>query len=219
MARRVWAEQREQRLVERDVDDLANAGDLITVTKRRQHGGRARQGRHHVGHRERRQRRRALGLTGGDGEPAHGFHHRAEAGPIAIWTVLAPTRDASDDEPPIEAEQDVGAQAPLLQRAGDEILDEDVGVADEALQQILASRVREVERHRPLAARVDLPPELAAVAQPRAQRIAATRVLDLDDVGAVIGEHRGQHATGDEPRAVDDPQALERAAHFAAFLM
>src|SRR5262249_30565285 len=110
-------------------------------------------------------------------------------------------------------------EAPLFQRAGHEILDEDVGVADQALQQILTAGMREVQRHRSLAARVDLPPQLPAVAQPRAERIAAARVLDLDDIGAVIGEDGGQHAAGNEPRAVDDSQALEGAAHFTAFLM
>ena len=48
------------------------------------------------------------------------------------------------------------------------------------------------------------------VALPGAQRVALLRVLDLDDLGAEIGELRGHRVAGDQPRQVDDPDAVER---------
>src|SRR5262249_5385227 len=45
---------------------------------------------------------------------------------------------------------------------------------------------------------------------PIAQRIALLRILDLDDLGAEIGELQAQHVAGDEPRQVDDPDPVER---------
>src|SRR5581483_12333692 len=89
--------------------------------------------------------------------------------------------------------------------------------AHETPEQGLATRVGEVQRDRALAARVHLPPQLAAIAQPRAQRIAAPRVLDLDDVGAVVGQPRREHAARDESGAVDDANAAEGAAHDADY--
>src|SRR5690349_8182223 len=49
-----------------------------------------------------------------------------------------------------------------------------------------------------------------ALDPPVAQRVAALRVLDLDDLGAVIGELQAQHVAGDEARQVDRADALER---------
>src|SRR5207253_6441111 len=46
----------------------------------------------------------------------------------------------------------------------------------------------------------------------------APRVLDLDDVRAVVGEKGREHAARDEARAVDDPEPSQRAAHDGAFL-
>src|SRR5437899_2821915 len=45
---------------------------------------------------------------------------------------------------------------------------------------------------------------------PGAQRVALDRVLDLDHLGAEIGELRRHGIAGDEPRQIDDPDAVER---------
>ena len=49
-----------------------------------------------------------------------------------------------------------------------------------------------------------------ALGLPGAQRVALLRVLDLQDLGAEIGELRGYRVAGDEPRQVDDPHPVER---------
>ena len=137
----------------------------------------------------------------------------AEAGSVAIRAVLSPAGHAREDEPWVHGGQRIPAEPPALEGAGDEVLDEHIGVAHEPLQERLTAGVRQVERDRALAARVNFPPQLAALTQPRAQRIAATWIFDLDHVGAVIGQHGREHAAGDEARAVDHTQARQRAAH------
>ncbi len=51
--------------------------------------------------------------------------------------------------------------------------------------------------------------QLLAAVTPVAQRVARGR-LDLDDVGAEIGELEGKHVAGDEPRQVEHAHAGER---------
>ncbi len=52
--------------------------------------------------------------------------------------------------------------------------------------------------------------QLPAGVAPVAQRIARGR-LDLDDVGAEIGELERQHVAGDQPRQVEHAHAGERS--------
>jgi len=53
-------------------------------------------------------------------------------------------------------------------------------------------------------------------ARPRAGTLAgvvtAVGILDLDHLGAHVGEHLGAHGTGDHARKIDDSDAVERRA-------
>ena len=51
-----------------------------------------------------------------------------------------------------------------------------------------------------------------AVPVVRAERIAAGR-LDLDHVGALLGEQQHAERTGDSPREVEDADTVERTGH------
>src|SRR4029453_1839233 len=137
-----------------------------------------------------------------------------KAGPRTIGPGRAPAGDSGEDQARVVGGQDLPAKPPLLEETPQELLDEDVGAAAQPAQERLAPRMGEVQGDRALAARVHLPPELAPIAKPRTQGIAAARGLDLDDGGAVIGEDRREHAAGDKPRAVDDPKPGERSAHW-----
>ena len=106
--------------------------------------------------------------------------------------------------------QDIRAEADLFERARPEILDQDVAPGDEAQQRVLRAVVAEVEHDRALVARIGLPVQLLAAVAPVAQRIARRR-LDLDDVGAEIGELEGEHVAGDQPRQVEHANAGERS--------
>src|SRR5207249_11866944 len=96
------------------------------------------------------------------------IYHRAEARTVAVGAVLPPARHAREDQTRVLGRERVPAEPPLLERARDEVLDEDVGVPDQTLEQRLAARVGEVERDRAFASRVDLPPELTALPEPGA---------------------------------------------------
>ena len=123
------AEDGKQRLVERDVDHLTASRDVIAVTQSGQDGGRARERGDHVGHRERGERRRPVGRARRRRKAAHRLDHGAEAGPVAIRAVLAPAGYAGEDESGIVLGQDPPAEPPLLESAGQEVLDEDVGAS------------------------------------------------------------------------------------------
>ena len=103
-------------------------------------------------------------------------------------------------------------EAPALEGAGPEPLDEHVGVARQPQRELAAARVREVERHAALVAAHERPPEADALAlrAEHAQRVAA-RVLDLDHLGAVVAEQRREQRPGDERRGVHHPQPPQRA--------
>jgi hypothetical protein len=206
---RVRAEDGQQRFVERQVDHLPSARNPIPVMERREHGDRARLRGHHVCHGKGREGRR-VGGTGRRGEARHGLHHGAEARPVAIWPVLPPTRDAHHDQARVGQRERVPAESPLLERAGDVIFDQDVRGPGEALEEGLAFGRRQVERDRALAAPVNLPPELTERLRPGANGVAAPGVLDLEDIGAEVGQHGGQHAAGDEARAVHHAEVGER---------
>ena len=58
------------------------------------------------------------------------------------------------------------------------------------------------------------------LALPGAQRIAPLRILDLDHLGAKIGELEADHVARDQARHVDDADSVERTggAGFEGFL-
>jgi hypothetical protein len=85
------------------------------------------------------------------------------------------------------------------------------GGRDEVEQQFAPARRPQAERDALLVARVKLPVDADAVRLPGAQRVAFAWVFNLDDLGAEIGELRGDRVAGDETRHVDDANAVERA--------
>ena len=191
------------------------------MVERGQHRHRARLGGDHVSHGEGRQRGRFF-RTGGGREARHRLDHRAEARTITVRSVLAPARDAHHHEPRVLPGERLPAEAPLLERPRHVVLDEDIGVLHELFQEGLSRRRGQVQRDRALAPGVDLPPELAEGLGPGAERIARPGILHLDDVGPEIGQHGGEHAARDQPRAVDHPEIAERArrrAHDRVWLL
>ena len=90
--------------------------------------------------------------------------------------------------------------------------DDGVGPTDERDEALTVPGVLEVQRHAALAA------------QPhRGGGVGAARVaaggLDLDDIGAVVGEHHGGDAAGGSGRKVEDSQVVARAGHGVSFLL
>jgi hypothetical protein len=191
--RRPGAEDAQQRLEQRQVDHLPGPAPGVTVVQRDHHRQRPGDPGDTVGQAERRQRRRPVLLAGLVREPAHRLHQRAERAPLRVGTGLSEAGHPKHHQPGVDGEEVVGAEAPLLHHTGPEVLHQHVGVGGQLSQQLLPFGLAEVQRHRPLVPRDDLPPQPVALAVPAVSASRVTPgVLDLYHVGAVVAEqHRG----------------------------
>ena len=121
--------------------------------------------------------------------------------------------------PSIALAQHVVTQAPLLQRARPEVLDDDVGALDEVQEQVAARGLAQVQGDGFLVAGVHRPEEVVAVEfglPPGAQRVRRARRLDLDDLGAHVAEQPARERPGDQRADLDDADAVQRAGVVSA---
>ena len=107
------------------------------------------------------------------------------------------------------------AQVPAFHGARQIVLHQHVGVLQQRCQDGASFGPRQVEAERALAA-VDGTEigGVAGIVERRAEqpRLVARRRLDLDHVGAVIGQHLGAERAGQHARQVDDPKTGQRTA-------
>ena len=117
----------------------------------------------------------------------------------------------------IDGSEVVDVDAPLRERRRQEVRDEHVGRLDQAKQQIATLGRSDVEADAALAAVVHLhrlihaarrEPE-DALAHEAAVPVTRDRVLDLDHVGAPVGEQRAARGHEHELGELDDTHALE----------
>src|SRR5262249_22968562 len=153
--------------------------------------------------------RRPVGEPGDVAHAAHRLADGGEARPLAIRPGLPVARDAHQDELRVLARKRLPAEVPLLQRAGAEGLDHDVAVAGETPRDRLPFGLPQIERDRLLVARLHVPPERDAVAHPAPapQRVTVARRLDLDHLGAEIGESLAAEGPGDQRAELEHPYA------------
>src|SRR4029077_3850848 len=109
--------------------------------------------------------------------------------------------------------EDVVAEPPGFERAGLEVLDHDVHERHEPLEQRLPGRLAKIARHGLLVPSLDGPEERIAVDErpDRAHEVAPTGKLDLDDLGAEIGEQRRGERRADAGAEIEHADAGERA--------
>ena len=110
--------------------------------------------------------------------------------------------------------QPLEGKAQLGQRAGLEVLHEDVGLGENGFEQRLVVRLGEIEHHRLLAA-IE-PDEMRALAVHDVivmAREIALRALDLDDASAGVRQPAGALRRGDCLFDRDDEEAFERQRH------
>ena len=150
------------------------------------------------------------------GEAAVGLHDRVEPRPLGERADLPERGHRAVDEPRVLGAERRGVEPEAGRHARPEALHEEVGVPREPLHDGEAVRVLQINGEAPLA-----PVDAEEVAgQPRQRRgIAPERValerLHLDDVGPVGREERRRDGPGDDRRAVDHAEALERTGHGA----
>src|SRR5206468_11987140 len=104
--------------------------------------------------------------------------------------------------------------AEARERAGTEVLDDDVAFLDEPLEHALAVRILEVDGHAALVAidrEVVRGDPLDAGRRPLTCLVTRPGHLDLDHVRAVIPEHERAVRPRQRAREIEDAYAVERA--------
>ncbi|MCY1202516.1 hypothetical protein D9M72_140060 [compost metagenome] len=206
--RRVRMQQRQGAVVQRDVQELAQAAAAALV-ERQQDGHRRVQARHHVHDRQADAGGLALRVAVHAHQAAHGLGAGVVAGQTAQRSVGSEAADPAMDQGREFPAQGLVSQAPFFQRAGLEVLDQHVGVGQQAAQQLLARRPGQVQRHAFLVA-VHADEVRGGVAQegrPPAPRLVAAGRLDLEHVRAVVGQ---------DLRAIRAAQHAGQVDHLAA---
>lgn len=152
-------------------------------------------------------------------QAAHRFTQHAKAGLGAVRAGLAEAADAQHDELRVGRMQRVPAQAPGLQSAGLEVFDQHVGLCGQCAHCRLAFGAAQVQRHEALIARLHFPAHAGAFARqpPLTQRVATIDRLNLDDVGAKVGQRLAGERAGNQLAHFQHFQALKRI-HLRAFL-
>src|SRR3989454_178043 len=202
-ARRLEVEHPHHRLEQRGVHPLAAAGALA-LEQRDEDAVREEHARGEIGHGN-ADAHRALARPAGDRhEAAHALGDLVVARAIAVRARLAEARDAAVHEARVDLAQRlvVDAEAVLDVRAV--VLDEDVSPRGQALEDLDATRVLEVERDRALVAVQVLKIESVA------GEVVLALVLHLDHLRAHLGELPDARRSGARAREVDQRVRLER---------
>ncbi len=156
--------------------------------------------------------RASVGLAGQVDGSAHRLADPSVSGTLRVRRLLPEPGNAKHDQVRLCLLEPVDSQLPALERAGPEVLDQDVGKRDEPEQDLPATSLTEIEREGALVAAGDLPPERDALV-PGAQRangVAASRVLDLDHVGSEVAQQRAGERPGHHVAEVEDANVRQR---------
>ena len=208
---RVRTDHRVDGLEQGEIDHLAFAALQLDLAQRDHDGIGAVEAGDHVGQGRGRQHRLAIGKAGLGGVARHALDQRAEARLLRVGARLAPAGDAHDHQLAVAGVQGFGPELHALQRPRAIVLDQHVGVLDEAQQQLLAARLAQVQRQALLVAGVGLPEQRVALYPPVTQGIALGGVLDLDHLAAEVGELQREHVARHQPRQIEHDDAVERA--------
>ena len=103
----------------------------------------------------------------------------------------------------------------MFEGARTEVLDDDVGRRREPPEDVLTIAGAQVERHALAAAPFNGPEQRVTVDEgpDLAHEVAAARLLDLDDLRALLAEQARAERRCDARAQIEDAQALERTGH------
>ncbi len=211
---------RQRAVGHRDVDQLTLARALALV----QRGEDAERGHQRaaaeVGDLPGRLHRRAARLAGQPEQADQPQVVHVVAGAVAHRAVLAVAADRAVDDPRVHRAHRLVADAEAVEHAGPEGLEHDVGAGDEPQQHLAPGGLLEVDPHRGLVAvqREEQRPlrgVLGALVVGRrpAHVVAHPEVLDLDHLGAEVGQQQRAEPARQQAGEVEDADALKREAH------
>ena len=156
------------------------------------------------------------GLAGDADHAALGLQDQIEGGAVAVGAVLAETGNRAVDDARIALARGLVVQAQAHQRAGAVVLEHDVGALHHAQEGLLALRVLQVEHHALLVAMqageiIRFPAGQGRA--PGARDVAQSGGLDLDHLGAEIGEHGRTKRAGERVAQVEYLDAFQWQLH------
>src|SRR4029453_2028112 len=182
----------------------------LALEQRDQDADGAMQARAYVGHGDAGTHRSLPFHAGDPHKPAHALGDLVEARAFGVGAVLAEARDRAQDDARVHLLQAFVVDAQPELHVGAVVLDHDVGLLDQLLEDGEAVGFLEIERDRLLVAMQVL--EVWSVARPAHVHVAgAGRHLDLDAVGAPIGEVAHRRRTGAYARQVEHGEAGKRS--------
>ena len=137
-----------------------------------------------------------------------------EPGAVAVRAVLPVHRDARQDDARVHRRERVVAEPPASSVPGWKFSTTTSASATSRFSSACPAGLRRSQRDRALAASLDRPEERVAADEraDRAHEVALPRQLDLDDVGAEVGEQRRRERRADARAEVEDADAGERPA-------
>jgi hypothetical protein len=134
--RRFGRDKRKQRVEQRQVDhlphnSLGGTALRLDLAQRHHHRKSAIEPGDHVGERGRRQCRLAVRKTGARRVAGHALDQGAEAGPVAVGTVLTPAGYPQDNQARVLPMQHIRPEPHRLERSRTEILDQHLRGCDQ----------------------------------------------------------------------------------------
>ena len=167
-----------------------------------------------VAERDAEPRRRLVREAVDVAQAAHGLRDRRQSRPAArrARSGRSPRR-ARGSRPGVDLREPLVAEVPLLERAGPEVLDHDVAACARARAAAPAALAPRSSVTHFLLRDWHGPPERAALVAalaPVAQRIGLSRALDLDHLGAHVGEQPAGERPGDQRAELEHAHAGER---------
>ena len=126
---------------------------------------------------------------------------------LAIGAGLAEGRHLQHHQFGIETPQFLDTEVIAIQRAGPEILDQNIELADPLLDQILRFALVQIECDAEFVAPQRAPVQTDAIALRAhlAAGIAASGQFDLDHLRAIIPQNRGGQGRGDHSGNIENP--------------
>ena len=131
---------------------------------------------------------------------------------IGVRAEVTEAGDRAPDDLRMSCAHGVVAQPEAVELARPVGLDDEVGPADEPVEHRRGALLAEIEGHGPLPAVQGDVGGVEPAAVHAAEPVARGRRLDLDHVGAEVGEQERAEAAGDHAREVEHVHVAERAA-------
>jgi hypothetical protein len=220
------AQQRDRRFKLADLDELALARALAGVQRRHQADGGVERVGGEVGVLVAERQRPVLGVAGDRLHPRAGRDHVPERPPARPRSAACHRRHVDDDDAGVDAPHDLVADPPALELVAAEVADDAVADRRQPAQERAPLGVAEVERAGALArvrvlevaARLRVRVRVAGQDAVERRAVGARHVhpaggLDLDHVGAEVGQQPRAERSGDDPGEVEQADARERRPH------